>query len=130
MSDTPQLAQPALESNLVYAAPWRDRLPDGSLSEPFGPASAAAQAAQTARIRDWSWRAPPRADNRRSKLCVEFEALPVDVANLSERERQVHALALQGHAVRWIARHLGMRRETVKSYCRRIRAKAGLTDGG
>jgi DNA-binding CsgD family transcriptional regulator len=124
----PALAQPALESNLIYAAPFRERLPSGELGPEYGPRSAAAQAAQTARIRDWSYRAPPR-DLRRSKLSALLSAQlsGATLDGLSAREAQVYELVVtQGHSVRFVAKKLGMRRESVKSYLVRVQRKAGL----
>lgn len=124
----PALAQPAIQSHAVYAAPFRERLPNGELGPEYGPVSPAAQAAQTARLRDWSFQPPVRTDQRKSKLSAVLEpAGGVRGVDLSPQERRVLDLIVGGgHSIRWVAKYLGLRRDTVRTYVARIKAKAGL----
>ena len=128
---SPKLARPALDAHVTYAAPWRERMPDGSLSAPYGPPSPAAQATRAAKHRDWTWRpsGPLSAFSKESRVEAERMVAWLDAheAELPDRERQVATLVYRGsHAIRWIARQIGVSRDSARSYLQRVRDKAGL----
>jgi DNA-binding NarL/FixJ family response regulator len=112
----------------TYLAPWRERMPDGKLGPEYGPRSPLAQARRLARHKNWAYKplastAKPFFDKETTEALVMFMRggygeLREDVP---KREREVYVLVVeQGHAVRWVARELRIRRESVKGFLRRL----------
>lgn len=116
----------------LYLPPWRDRLPSGELSvESYGPASPAALARQVTRYRDWSYRVATVSQDARQDGEAMRQYMRPDGGALREdvpdRERQVYLLVYEhGHSVRYVARQLEIKRESVRTYLRRLRERAEL----
>lgn len=113
-------------SPTLYAPPWRERTPDGKLGAEYGPSTAATFARQVARHLDWSYRAQAKARRGNEALRVYMRlddgTLRLDVP---ESEVRVYRLIVeQGHSIRWTAKHLGVHRESVRSYMRRLKTRA------
>lgn len=111
-----------------FAPPWRDLNTDGSLGEEYGPSSSIVLARHLREHRDWSFRPVAKqtksqeAQRLRAFMRLEDGTLRTDVP---DSEVRVYLLVVErGHSVRYLARHLGMSRETVRSYLRRLRARA------
>jgi hypothetical protein len=109
-------------SSSIYAPPWRDVLPDGTLGKEYGPSSSTALAAQVARYRNWAYRkqGPERAEaplvHRFFAEC--WETLP-DSELLVYRLVYVLKMSLSE-----AAEEEGLVKGSVKSYVKRLRAKA------
>lgn len=128
--DVPQpvasTAGAVIEHARLYTAPWHEKRPDGSLSEPYGPRSPTALARRVARHKDWSFRPQPKEARR-------HEDADLLAAFVAERERELpegelrayRAVYLANHTVRWCARTWGVRKQTVQKWLVRLRAKAG-----
>lgn len=131
---TPSVNNAVFDRAETYLPPWRERRQDGTLGDAYGPPSAAAYAVQTGKARDWSWR-PAAPLTTRSRAVLEFAAQMAEFMrptggelrlDVPDRERTVYVLVFErGHAVRWVARHLGMRASTVRVYIRRLRERLG-----
>ncbi len=103
----------------MFLPPWRDRKPDGSLGETYGPSSSNAYARAVAEHEDWSWRpgntSRKDADALRALLATE---------HVPPREREVYDLVFeQGLNVSAAALRLGISAETAKTYVKRLRAR-------
>lgn len=112
----------------LLAPPWRERLPDGSLGEPYGPKSIATFAAHVARWKDWSWRLPSKEARRDADVIIAYVRLEDGSfrEGIPPGELKVYVAVMEeGHSVRHTARTLGVSRETVRSYLRRLRARVG-----
>lgn len=110
----------------LYSAPWHERLPNGELNpEPYGPPSPSALARQVAKAKDWSWRvSKPSKEAQKPDAEALAMFMAVNADKVPEGERRVYkAIYLEGHAIRWCARQWGVRRETVKSWLKRLRAR-------
>lgn len=108
----------------VYAAPWRERMPDGSLTDPYGP-SASTYARRLADFKNWAWRAPEkkRAARERAERLVAW--VEENRKQVPTRELEVYGwVYLRGMPVRWTARRLGVSRESVRTYLKRLRSRA------
>ena len=111
----------------IFLPPWRAKGPRGKLSQEYGPPSPAAYARQLARYRNWAFQ-PSKEARKHSELLWHFMATETVV---SDREQQCYHLVYEdGHSVRWVARHLNLKRETVKKYLKRLVAKALTAEGG
>jgi DNA-directed RNA polymerase specialized sigma24 family protein len=108
-----------------YLPPWRELNPDGSLSEPYGPPSAEALARRVAKHRDWSFRPPVSKEAAQHGDAAELAELVARLgAELPEGERKVYrAVYLDGHNLRWCARKWSVRRQTVQTWLKRLRAR-------
>ena len=110
-----------------YSPPWRDLLPDGTLGPEYGPASAAAMATQTARYQNWAYRKQgPERDE--APLVHRFfaecwESLP-ESEMLAYRLVYVLRMSLSE-----AAEEEGLVKGSIKSYVRRLRAKAVKWEG-
>lgn len=108
----------------TFSAPWRERLPNGQLSDEYGPASPVAHARALAKFKLWSYQ-PTRFG---AKPIFDGDVAFVITTYLAEnevpkREREVFEYLAEGHSIRWCARKLGVRRETVRSYLKRLRVR-------
>lgn len=110
----------------LYAPPWRDVMPDGTLGPEYGPKSAAGYARLLVDFKLGiapPQRSPAQArdlDRLRAWIRLEDGTLRLDVPRA---EAQVFLGLEQGLGLRAIARQLGLSRETVRSYLRRLRAR-------
>lgn len=111
----------------LLAPPWRERGPDGKLGPEYGPKTAATYAKHVAQHRDWSYRTPSKEsrgadlDAIRDWIRLEDGTIRLDVP---EGEARVYLAIEQGDSVRSAARRLGISRESVRSYLRRLKARA------
>lgn len=101
--------------------PWRDRNPDGTLSDEYGP-SPGTFAKRMADHKNWAFR--PRSKTSR----LDAEKVHVFMAHSKDvPAREVDAYRLvyqQGHSVRWAASKLGIRRDSVKRLLQQLRWRA------
>lgn len=121
---------PAIRFN--FAAPWHERLDDGTLSAPYGPPSPAAHARAMVRHRDWSFKrvtTPSKvaraadAGELRAFMRLEDGTLRLD---MPKAEVDAYLLVIErGHSERWAASKLGVSRRTVRVRLERLSAKAG-----
>lgn len=127
----PGVTDSVLTKAELYQPPWRERMPNGELSsESYGPSTSAVLARQIRRYKDWSFRPvctkseeskQPDADEMRQFMRGGYGHLRTDIP---EGELKTYvAVYEQGHAVRWCARQWGVRRETIKSWLKRLRAR-------
>ena len=108
----------------LYLPPWRERRQDGSLGEVYGPNSTTAYARQVQKHRDWSWRTPSKEAQREDADVLRAYMRSDKSATVPTSERKVYELVYElGHSVRYVARKLGVRRETVKSYIKRLKER-------
>jgi DNA-directed RNA polymerase specialized sigma24 family protein len=113
----------------TFSAPWRERMPDGTLGEQYGPSSPVAHARKLAVFKQWAFRP---GEKPRAKPVIPEETATALVAlvasgrDIPKRERDVFELVVvKGHAVRFVARQLGMRRQSVKSFLARLIGRLG-----
>jgi len=132
---TPQAnqMQTVLTNAEQFSPPFRELLPSGDLGPEYGPPSPSALARRFARHNNWAYRPIPR----RAKVADEATAQALwkfmhndrgeRRTDVSPKQTQVYEhLFLRGHSVRWTARKMRIRRETVKAHARRLLEKAGL----
>ncbi len=118
----------------LFAPPWRDRQPNGELGAEYGPKTATTYARHVAAYRDWAYRTPskearrPDADQLIAWMRGENGSLRDDVPRSEQRAYEL--VYEQGHSTRFAARKLAVARASVVSALRRLRARAGLTNGG
>ena len=110
----------------LYAPPWLERRPDGTVVE-YGP-SPQTFAQHVERFKNWAWRMPSKEARQDADLLIAY----VRLEDGSFREgipkgelRAYVAVFEEGHSVRHAARTLGLSRETVRSYMRRLRGRVG-----
>ncbi len=111
----------------LLAPPWREMLPSGEVGEPYGP-SPSAYAEHVRRFKNWAFRLPSKEARLDADQLIAF--VRREDGNFREGipsgELKVYAAIFeQGHSVRHAARELGVSRETVRSYLRRLRARVG-----
>ena len=114
-----------------FIAPWNDLLPDGTPIE-YGP-SPSTHARRDAAHKNWAWRdgklasklaRSPAADKLRAYMRPDGRHLRTDVP---KREAEIYVMIFShGRSVRWVARRLKLSRSSVRTYCARLRARAGL----
>lgn len=128
----PAQMQAVIGSAETYLAPWRERLPNGDLGQEYGPPSPSAQARGVARHNNWAYK-PAKL---RSKVANESIGHQLSVflrdhaAKVPEREMQVYVCIYEkGHSVRWTARHLKIKRDSVRVYIRRLVARLPQPSG-
>ncbi len=110
----------------LLSPPWRERLPDGTLGQEYGPPSPAALARHIARFKDWSWRLPSKEARRDADRLIAYVRLEDGSfrAGIPSGELRVYEMVMEaGHSTRYTARHLGLSRSTVTSYLRRLRGR-------
>lgn len=119
-----------MQSEAIYAPPWRDVLPNGKLSEPFGP-SLATYAKRVAEFRQWAFNRQP-SKQARTVDAADVRALLLDGnAHIPDGERQVGKLVyLDGYSVRWVAKHLERSRRTVRVQLERLRDRVPMNEHG
>lgn len=109
-------------SNANYLPPWRDIQPDGTLGPEYGPKSPAALAAQMARYHNWAYHRP-RSERAEAPLVHRFFAECWE--SLPESEllayRLVYVLRM---SLSEAAEEEGLVKGSIKSYVKRLRAKA------
>lgn len=111
--------------DIRYQPPWRDRRPDGSLSQEYGP-TPASYARALRRHQDWAWRTEPQDPRRDAAEVVAFmRGLDGELrADVPPSERDAYlAVYEDGMSIREVARRTGKSRETVRSYLRRLQAR-------
>lgn len=120
--------QAMLQIAETYAAPWRERNLDGTLGAEYGPLSPTTFARQLNEFRQWAFRkdTAQRAKAPADEGVMVAVSVYVDANDVPRREREVFELLAKGHSRRFVARALGVRRETVKSFWKRLRARAGV----
>lgn len=107
--------------------PWRERMPDGQLGPEYGPQTPATYARHVAQHRDWSFQ-PPKGDRKDAAKVLAYALLEDGSIRVDLPESEaliVREIFMKGHSVRWLARQRGIKRDTIKSYLKRLRAKAG-----
>ncbi len=108
----------------VYLPPWRERQPDGSLGSVYGPNSTRAYAVAVQRHRDWAWKRPSKEAQREDADALRAFMRNGGAELVPDGELRVYRMIYEdGMAVRTCARKLGIRRETVKSYIKRLKAR-------
>jgi len=111
----------------VLAPPWRERLPDGTWHE-YGPRTLSTYQRHVERFKNWAYRKPSKEALRDADQMIAFVRLEDgsfrDGIPDGELKVYVHVYE-KGHAIRHAARELGLSRETVRSYLRRLRARVG-----
>ena len=112
----------------TFSAPWRERNPDGTLGDEYGPKSPTAHARALAEFRLWAYRkelatraAPPLPED--AMATIHAWLLENDAP---ARERQVFEMLAKGHSRRWVARELRIKRESVRVFLRRLKERVGL----
>ena len=101
----------------IYMAPWAERMPDGTLRE-YGP-SPQTYTRKVGEHRQWGWQPNKEArkadaDAIRSLLMSNPETIPAGELAAGT------AVYLNGHSVRWTARHLGKSRRTIRVQLERL----------
>lgn len=117
------MTQGRFERSAIYASPWRDILPDGSLSPPYGP-SPSTLARQRARHEDWAWR--PGRGPRNSLHELEPAVFPGGEARLDipQRELDVFRLLVDENLTRrQAAARMGVSINTVKTLVQRLKRR-------
>ncbi len=113
----------------LYLPPFHERNPDGSLGVAYGP-SLGSFAAAVARAKDWAWRRQASREARRDGALMRAFMRRPDGSlrpDVPAREQQVYVDVFeQGHNTRWVARHRGISRDTVKTYLKRLRGRLGF----
>lgn len=109
------MADPAKQA--IYMAPWRERRPDGELGKQYGP-SPSTYARQLNNHRNWAWAPTKQRDDLADCASV------IESGRASSRERDCYELLKAGHSEREAASHLGVTRDSVRTYIRRLKAKA------
>ena len=108
--------------------PWRDRLATGTLGPEYGPKTLRTYERQIARYKDWSYRKPSREARLHADELIAFMRLEdgtLRTEGIPESELLVYLLVYeQGHSIRHAARNRQLSRETVRSYLRRLKARA------
>lgn len=113
-------------SQKLYAPPWRERQPDGTLGPEYGPRTVATYARQVAAALDWSFRGQSKA-SKRLEVLRDFMRLDDGTMRLGVPESEVRVYRIvveQGHSTRWAAKNLGVNRATIQSYLRRLIVRA------
>jgi len=111
----------------MFAPPWVDVLPNGERVE-YGPRSLATYAAHVAKYKLWSWRMPSKESRQDADTLIAYVRLEDGSfrEGIPQGELKVYVQVFEhGHSVRHAARDLGLSRETVRSYLRRLRARVG-----
>lgn len=120
----------------LFSPPWRERLPSGELGGEYGPRSPTALARRLSKHRNWAYKPIPR----RSKMADEATARRLFMymhhpetgeirGDVPEKQQEVYRhVFLNGHSIRFTARKMRIRRETVKSYIKRLRARLESSD--
>lgn len=107
------------EAQALYAPPWRD-----SQGREYGP-SMAAYTRQLARHKDWSYRPTP-ADEFYERLRAFMRPGGVLRDDLPESEVRAYLIVVeQRSSTRYAARLLGVSRESVRSYLKRLKRRMG-----
>lgn len=123
--------QSPLERTAQFQPPWRERNPDGSLGREYGP-SPSTLARRIKAYRDWSWRPSGHEERKRKegKLLLDWlEAGGTEQA--TERELDVFcALYVGGMSTRGAAKHLGISRDSVRAYRKRLFARMERSTDG
>lgn len=110
--------------------PWRDRLADGTLGPEYGPRTSESYARQVARHRDWSYRPQQLSPTQRADADVihGYMRMPdgsLRVDGISERESQTYLeIYVAGAGIKTLAARWSVSAGTIKSYIKRLRAKA------
>lgn len=113
-----------------FLPPWHSRNTDGTLGEEYGP-SVSTFARRLAEFKNWAWKLPKPAKEFREENLMAMRMFmrpngPEGPLNSSvpARECDVYLYAYErGHSARWIARHLEIRRETVRCYLKRLKVR-------
>lgn len=111
----------------LFAPPWRERLPDGSLGEPYGP-TPQTFAQHVAKFRNWAFRMPSKEARQDADILIAYVRMEDGTfrPGIPQGELRAYvAIFEEGHSVRHAARTLGLSRETIRSYLRRLRARVG-----
>ena len=116
----------------VFQPPWREVQPNGQLGPEYGPPSPSALARAASKFANWAYRKPPQVakdvNPDTAMRLLKFMRGPDGGLRTDVPKREVDvylAVYEQGHNVKWTARHLGIRRETVKVYIKRLKERAG-----
>jgi DNA-directed RNA polymerase specialized sigma24 family protein len=128
-----QLSVARRRADTIYLAPWREQLPDGSLSETYGPTTPSAYAKALRRFENWAWRwaQPDPASDAREVIGYMRDGETGELReDVPDSEREVYlAVYERGQGVRQAARSAGLSRETVRSYLRRLKARVSAGKG-
>lgn len=113
--------QSPLERSAAFQPPWRERNPDGSLGEEYGP-SPSTLARRIKAHRMWTWR-PASHEERRQQEGKKLDAwLSLETTTTPpKRELDVYvALYLDNLSTRAAAKVLNISRDSVREYKRRL----------
>ena len=116
------------ERGKLFAAPWRERLPNGELGPEYGPVSVSAFARHLAKFRLWTWR-PISTEARAAdaeRLCVFMRPEGGELrGDIPAGEIAVYVeIYEQGCSTRHVAREHKWHRSTVLGYLRRLKARS------
>lgn len=111
--------------NSRFLPPWRERNPDGSLGSEYGP-TAGSYLRQCAEFKDWAFRRHGRGVQGADRLRA-FMRLPDGSLREGVPDGECGAYLLvveDGLSLKEAASHAGVKKSTIKSYLRRLRARA------
>jgi RNA polymerase sigma factor (sigma-70 family) len=102
---------------------WRSRLPNGDLSDEYGPSLATA-VRHRRDLSMFTWRPPPRTPARPDSQALAHLFASPAADSIPDRERDVYqALYVNGLGYKRAAESLGVSRSTVKTLAKRLRAR-------
>jgi DNA-directed RNA polymerase specialized sigma24 family protein len=102
---------------------WRSRLPNGDLSDEYGPSLATA-VRHRRDLSMFTWRPPPRAPHRPDAPALADLFSSPAAGSIPDRERDVYqALYIDGLGYKSAAASLGLSRSTVRTLAKRLRAR-------
>ena len=108
-----------MSDHAIYMAPWRELQASGALGPEYGP-SPSTFARRLAAYKTWSWRPEYAARADLPRLAAVIER-----GGASKREQEAFELVyLQRLPERKAADMMGCTRDTVRTYLKRLRAKA------
>ena len=105
-----------LDKANAFAAPWRERLPNGELGAEYGP-SPATYHRRWAAHRNWAHRPPNSVAGLRSFVAAHADEIPA-------RELECYQLLASGLTHEQAAERMGTARGTIGVWIRRLRQRA------
>lgn len=113
--------QSPLERTAQFQPPWRELQPNGELGAEYGP-SPSTLARRIKAFRMWTWRPESHEERRRQEALLISEWFNAGGdAEASAREHDVfNQLYVYGASTREAARQLGISRDTVREYRKRL----------
>lgn len=125
------MAEEKLFNGAEFMPPWREvDSGTGELGKEYGPGSPQTYAKKLAEFKNWAWQNRSKESKRwDAEKLYEFmhDSEGVIRDDIAERQRDCYHYVYEcGHSIRWVARKLDIKRESVRTHLKRLRVKAGI----